>query len=206
MCVTFVLLARFASAFARTWKIRARALPRAPGPAADAWVGTSAGAGAGADIRVTASLAAPVTFGSTVLLPADYLAWSDAKRRAVITHELAHVKARDCRIQWLAALHVCCFWFNPIAWWLKRRLAELAELVSDDAVLRQAAGVAHPTDCVDRTDYASILLDVARTRTVAAQVSGAAVSMPVRRVLRHGSSEFCQVGCLIGSRHSGSAR
>jgi len=53
----------------------------------------------------------------------------------------------------LAALNRAVFWFNPLAWWQSIRLAELAEIISDDAALEALE---------DRPRYAGILLDVAR--------------------------------------------
>src|SRR5262249_28330855 len=52
----------------------------------------------------------------------------------------------------LAAINRAVFWFNPFAWWLFIRLADLAEAVSDDAALM---GVS------DRRRYADILVEVA---------------------------------------------
>src|SRR5262249_50107482 len=47
----------------------------------------------------------------------------------------------------------CIFWFNPLSWWLVRRLTELAEMISDDVAIA-AIG--------DRPCYAEILLELAR--------------------------------------------
>jgi hypothetical protein len=56
---------------------------------------------------------------------------------------------------WLARFHTCLFWFNPLAWWLQRRLATLAEVTSDDAAA---------TTLADPATYAEILLELARER------------------------------------------
>ena len=45
-------------------------------------------------------------FRSTILLPAMAASWSDDRRRAVLLHELAHVKRGDCRVQALAQTRV----------------------------------------------------------------------------------------------------
>jgi BlaR1 peptidase M56/Domain of unknown function (DUF3471) len=106
----------------------------------------------GADVRVSDDLAMPVTFGSTVLLPAEYTDWSEAKRLAVLSHERAHVAHGDFYVLLLAAFNRAIFWFNPLAWWQLFRMAELAELISDDAALEMLE---------DRPSYAGILLDLA---------------------------------------------
>jgi hypothetical protein len=49
----------------------------------------------------------------------------------------------------LSLLHRAIFWFSPLAWWLDRHLADLAEQASDEAALSGGA---------DRNHYARILL------------------------------------------------
>ncbi len=127
---------------------------------------------AAADIRVVPGLGAPMTFGSTILLPADATSWSDERLHAVLSHELAHARARDCQVLWLASAYACVLWFNPLAWWLKGRFAELAEHSSDDAVLRDSA---------DHADYAQILLDAARAPRPPGSVVAAGVVVAMAR-------------------------
>ncbi len=136
-----VLLLRLGVGLALTARIRACAR-RVNAP----WTGDS-------DIRVTDAIKAPVTVGSTVLLPADFESWPVEKRDAVLLHERAHVARGDFYVQSLAAVHRAMFWFSPLAWWLHDRLAELAEDASDDEA---AAQVPY------RADYAAVLLDFAQ--------------------------------------------
>lgn len=89
------------------------------------------------EIRVSDALRAPATFGRTILLPTDFGSWSEEKLTAVIAHERAHVGDGDSYLRWLATLYCAVFWINPFAWWLKQRLAELAEHTSDAAALEQ---------------------------------------------------------------------
>jgi beta-lactamase regulating signal transducer with metallopeptidase domain len=98
------------------------------------------------------SISVPVTMGalrSTILLPADWREWGDAKLDAVVAHELSHVVRRDALTQRLSLLHRAIFWFSPLAWWLDAHLADLAEQASDEAALSCGA---------DRNDYAATLL------------------------------------------------
>jgi beta-lactamase regulating signal transducer with metallopeptidase domain len=120
-------------------------MARAARPIREDWAG-------GADVRVSDDVAMPVTFGSTVLLPADYADWSEAKRLAVLSHERAHVAHGDFYVLLLAAFNRAVFWFNPLAWWQLVRMAELAEIISDDAALEMLD---------DRPSYAGILLEFA---------------------------------------------
>ncbi len=97
-------------------------------------------------------ISVPVTVGalrSTILLPASWRDWDDAKLNAVLAHEISHVARRDSLTQRASLLHRAIFWFSPLAWWLDRHLAILAEEASDEAALAGGA---------DRTDYARTLL------------------------------------------------
>jgi TonB family protein len=159
--VTFVLLARFAFGLLQVWLIRRSATPLAADPA----------------IRMSTKVTSPATFGSTILLPASATEWDEAKQSAVLAHERAHVRHKDCYVLWLAHLHACVFWFNPLAWWLHRRLAELAETTSDDAVLQAIA---------DRTTYAELLLEIARQPSTGRVVMSAArpnISSRIERII-----------------------
>jgi beta-lactamase regulating signal transducer with metallopeptidase domain len=84
-----------------------------------------------------------------ILLPSDWRKWEDGELGAVLAHEVSHVERNDALAQRLALIHRAIFWFSPLAWWLERRLDELAEQASDEAAL--AAGA-------DRTRYAETLL------------------------------------------------
>jgi len=85
----------------------------------------------------------------TILLPVGWREWDDAKLDAVVAHEVSHVARRDALTQRLSLLHRAIFWFSPLAWWLDRCLADLAEQASDEAALTCGA------DC---RDYARTLL------------------------------------------------
>jgi len=98
-------------------------------------------------------ISVPLTMGvlhATILLPAGWREWDDAKLDAVVAHEVSHVARRDALTQRLSLLHRAIFWFSPLAWWLDRRLADLAEQASDEAALICGA---------DRKDYARTLLE-----------------------------------------------
>jgi beta-lactamase regulating signal transducer with metallopeptidase domain len=97
-------------------------------------------------------ISVPVTMGvrrSSILLPEAWREWDDAKLDAVVAHEMSHVARRDALTQRLSLLHRAIFWFSPLAWWLDRRLADLAEQASDEAALSGG---------VNRRDYARTLL------------------------------------------------
>jgi TonB family protein len=100
-----------------------------------------------------------VTWGFTrpkIVLPLVARGWDDERRRVVLTHELAHIRRGDWVVQIFAHAVLALNWFNPIVWLACRRLQRESEHACDDAVL--GAGV-------DATDYASHLVELARTLT-----------------------------------------
>lgn len=113
----------------------------------------------------------PLTWGIArprVLLPAGTEAWPADRLEAVLTHELAHVRRRDCAWQLLAEAACALHWFNPLAWAAARRLRLESEHACDDQVLMAGSRGA---------DYAGHLLDVARTLRPPRAVALAAVPM-----------------------------
>ena len=96
-------------------------------------------AGASAAIRYVDAIDQPATFGlrrPTVLLPAALRAQPAAIRRAVLCHELAHVRRRDWG--WLLAEELvrAAFWFHPAIWWLVSRVQLAREEAVDEEVVR----------------------------------------------------------------------
>ena len=115
----------------------------------------SADSGVGASskrVRESAAVSSPVTIGSGVLLPRDWVEWDAEKLRIVLAHEDSHVRQGDFYLQTLAGLHAALFWFSPLGWWLKRKLSDLGETISDRAGLEMAA---------NPVSYAQILLEFA---------------------------------------------
>ena len=86
------------------------------------------------------------------MLPAGYSAWSEEKLRIVLAHERSHVGQYDFHLQTLASLYSALAWFSPLGWWLKRKLSDLGEAISDHSGLTAAP---------DRSAYAQVLLDFA---------------------------------------------
>ena len=103
-------------------------------------------------LRFSFSISSPVTIGSGVLLPADCLAWDREKLRIVLAHERSHIRQGDFYLQMAAGLYTALFWFSPLGWWLKRKLSDLGEAISDRAALEEADS---------RASYAQVLLEFA---------------------------------------------
>jgi beta-lactamase regulating signal transducer with metallopeptidase domain len=117
-------------------------------------------------------IAVPLTIGwfrPVILLPEKWRTWDNSKLEAVLLHERAHVRRRDSLISLLAGLNRCLFWFHPLAWWIERKLAFLAEQVCDEACV-----CALP----NRHEYARLLLEMAgAVETSGGRVTGHALAM-----------------------------
>jgi beta-lactamase regulating signal transducer with metallopeptidase domain len=143
--------------------LAARRLSRAAEPAhAEAWL--SARREAQASLAMTGdvglgrseAIKSPMTIGvlrPRVLLPAAADGWSPQRLRAVLVHELGHVRRHDTLIQLGAQLACALYWWNPLAWLAAARLRVEREHACDDLVL--GAGI-RPSS------YAADLLEVAR--------------------------------------------
>jgi len=99
----------------------------------------------------------PLTWGGwrpVVLVPREAIDWPEGLQRAVLQHEMAHIKRGD--YLGLLALELCrvFHWPNPFVWNLLRRARMDQELACDDAAIR--SGIAP-------SDYARHLVAVART-------------------------------------------
>ena len=110
------------------------------------------------DVLVLKSAELPVPFAWGVLRPVVVLPeaaanWPEARTRAVLWHELTHIRRHDVLAQALAQVACCLYWFHPLAWLASSRLRQEREFACDDAVL--AAGVMPQ-------EYATALIDLAR--------------------------------------------
>ena len=90
----------------------------------------------------------------TLLLPEGILEHlPPSQLKAVIAHELSHIKRRD---NLTAAIHMvveAVFWFHPFVWWIGARLMEERERACDEAVLSFGS---------EPRDYADAILSVCK--------------------------------------------
>jgi hypothetical protein len=106
------------------------------------------------NVRSSSKIPSPVTIGSGIVLPANYLDWDMKMLRVVLAHERSHVRQLDFYLQLLAGVYTALFWFSPLGWWLRRTLCMLGETIGDRAGLDAAA---------TRSGYAEVLLEFAAT-------------------------------------------
>jgi len=101
---------------------------------------------------------------------------SAGELRAVLAHEMCHVRRRDNLWAALQMLVQAVFWFHPLVWWLGRCMARDRELACDEGTLRHGA---------QADEYATGLLKVCRhyMSAPAACMAGLSGSDLKRRVL-----------------------
>jgi TonB family protein len=96
----------------------------------------------------------PWTFGflrPTIALPAGFDALVPAFQRAVICHELVHIKRRDIAVAFIEELAVAALWFHPWMWLLRARIRVAREQVVDSRVVTMLG---------NREDYVRCLVDL----------------------------------------------
>jgi HEAT repeat protein/beta-lactamase regulating signal transducer with metallopeptidase domain len=96
--------------------------------------------GVSAPVRLLRSDATrlPLTAGAfrpIIVLPRAAAGWTMERRRAVLLHELAHVRRLDLPAQLVAQAACALYWFHPLAWIAARRLRAEGERACDDLVL-----------------------------------------------------------------------
>lgn len=115
-----------------------------------------------------------------ILLPTGQIQ-SDAALQDVILHELAHLARRDCLFHLLSRIATAVLFFQPLTWWLSRKLDRIADDLCDDYVIHYGSGRRH---------YANTLVDYAEQlpwQTVSPEPGLAMVSSRSslsRRILR----------------------
>ena len=113
--------------------------------------------GTSADVRFSDAVASPATIGfrrPVVLLPGCVRELAPAVQRAVLCHELLHVRQRDWIATLIEEVWCACLWFHPAARLLASRLGLAREMVVDEATIAFTG---------DRRAYAGALLEFATT-------------------------------------------
>lgn len=154
-----VLLSRHAVALARAIQLARRAHVPGDDDTARELATVVATVGLKRDIllRYSAEVTSPITLGVTtpfVVLPPAARSWTEARRRAVLLHEAAHVSRGDFLSQAIGRFACALLWFHPLVWRAFTQLRAEAERAADDFVLN--AGVPAP-------EYATHLLEIARS-------------------------------------------
>jgi bla regulator protein blaR1 len=108
-------------------------------------------------VRSSAVMMEPGIFGiyrPVLLLPEGIMErLSPEQLRAILAHELCHVRRRD---NLAAAIHMAVesvFWFHPLVWWIGARMVEERERACDEEVVRLGS---------EPEDYAEGILNVCK--------------------------------------------
>jgi len=101
----------------------------------------------------------------SVVLPYTANEWSLESRRAVLTHEIVHLKDQHPFAVGFSETAAIFAWYAPWAWWLAARVRRTAEFAADEASIEMG---------IDPAEYAEALLLVAKGRN--RFVSGIAMS------------------------------
>ncbi|QDU49529.1 M56 family metallopeptidase [Gimesia panareensis] len=105
-------------------------------------------------VKVTSRVHSPCLIGwrnPLILLPVGQQQ-TNAALQDVILHELAHLSRWDCLFHLLARIMTAVLFFQPLTWWLSRRLDRIADDLCDDYVIHYGSG---------RKQYANTLVDYA---------------------------------------------
>src|SRR5437588_1665900 len=86
-------------------------------------------------------------------VPAGATEWSAERRRAVLSHELAHIARHDWLAQICGELVCGFYWFHPLVWFAAAGLRAESECACDDSVLNSG---------VEASNYANQLVELAR--------------------------------------------
>jgi beta-lactamase regulating signal transducer with metallopeptidase domain len=95
------------------------------------------------EIRESDQLSTPATIGwrrPILLLPRDWPEWTDDECRAVLAHEVEHIRRRDFSSWIVAQFGVALHFYHPLVHWLAARLRLKQELAADAAAARVVGG------------------------------------------------------------------
>lgn len=114
-----------------------------------------------------------------ILLPGSMITGLNAEQlRAVIAHELAHVKRMDTFVRVFQVALETVFFYHPMVWWVSRRMNEEREHCCDDLAIQVTE---------DRLSYSRMLLTVEELRgttpSMAVAASGGSLLSRIQRIV-----------------------
>ncbi len=88
-----------------------------------------------------------------LIVPCSFSGWSTERMRAVMLHELGHLKRNDWPVLLLGRVTAALYWFHPLAWLVEDCAKQDCERACDDIVVSYGT---------KPSEYASHLLSIAR--------------------------------------------
>ncbi len=111
-----------------------------------------------ADVRLLKHHPSPVAAGifkPVIFVPEEWHSWEPETQEAVLAHEMKHHQRRDPLMRAIASAACTLHWFNPLVWWMARRLGDQCEFACDEALVAEGMRA-------DR--YANVLCDLAAAK------------------------------------------
>jgi beta-lactamase regulating signal transducer with metallopeptidase domain len=99
-------------------------------------------------MRLLPDLRSPLVLPNAILLPRWAEALDPRQRRAMLAHELAHLRRRDPLWRPLQRLACVPLFFHPLAWTAVRRLEALAETLCDRSAAERSGGGRPLAECL----------------------------------------------------------
>lgn len=99
-------------------------------------------------LRVLPGLSSPLVLPGAVLLPRWAEGLGTLQQRAMLAHELAHLRRRDPLWRPLQRLALVPLFFHPLAWHALRRLETLAETLCDAAAVERSGSGRPLAECL----------------------------------------------------------
>jgi len=113
-----------------------------------------------ASLALSDEIRSPILLGvlrPMIVFPADIASWtSTAERRAMLRHELAHVKRRDHYVNLFQTVLGAVFYFHPLARYACRQLAVEREMACDDHVVGSGAEAETYAESIIKTAERSV--------------------------------------------------
>ena len=94
-------------------------------------------------------------FHPSILLPD--MDFSEKEAEYIIKHELKHFYHHDLWIRFFCEFMVCMYWWNPLAYQMKRQLTEALEFSNDFSITKEM-------EELEKLDYLDCLLKVAKNQ------------------------------------------
>ncbi len=108
-------------------------------------------------VRASNAISNPCVIGvvdPVLLLPARIAStFSPTQLKAVIAHELEHVRRRDNLVAYVHSFVQAIFWFHPLVWLIGSKIVREREQACDEAAIDSG---------LERRDYAATLLHICR--------------------------------------------
>lgn len=142
-------------------------------------------------IKKTSFLKSPCITGlihPTILLPD--MDFSEKETEYILNHELEHFYHHDLWIRLFCEIMVCMYWWNPLAYQMKKQLTATLEFSNDFSITKEM-------EEIEKLDYLDCLLKVSRNQP-------SAIKTPALSFLENGTSMLKQRQHYILNHNHGS--